>query len=542
MIDFTYRPKREWTSFAQRSVAMAKKGMVASSNFLSSLAGYKILARGGNAIDAAVAMVSVQNVVEPHSVGIGGDAFALLYLSKDNKIVGMNASGRSPYRSSIEWFRKRGISAIPERGILSVTVPGALKGWVEAVQTYGRLSLDEVFQDAIDYAENGFPVSEVISGEWSNQKMLLNANESSAKTYLIDGQPPRPGQMFYNSDLANTFKKIVSQGEKVFYEGEICDAIVAFSKKHGGLLEKKDFQDHRVTWVEPVSSNYRGYQIYELPPNGQGITALQILNILENHDLAAMGHNSFEQLHLLAEAKKIAYNDRDFFITDPDFETIPVKDILSKDYAALCSRKISFDKVNEPISYGIFPPNSETVYVTAVDSERNAVSFISSIYMHFGSGMVVDKTGIVLQNRGKSFSLTEGDKNRLEPHKRTLHTIIPAMIFEKGQFLGSFGVMGGDMQPQGHVQLLNNVIDFKMNLQDAVDAPRLRHMQAKQIYLEEGIDCQVGQRLEDVGHQLWQNTTPINQVGGAQAIFLDPEQNVLLAGSDRRKDGCAIGY
>jgi gamma-glutamyltranspeptidase/glutathione hydrolase len=521
---------------------MGQTAMAASSQYLSTLAGYKVLNKGGNAVDAAVAMSSTLNVVEPQSVGIGGDAFALIYLSKENKIIGMNASGRTPYQSEIGWFLDRGISSIPERGILSVTVPGALQGWALAVEKYGNLPLGDVLADAIYYAENGFPVSEVISGEWSNKESLLQSHESSSKTYLINNQAPRPGQVFRNPDLAKTYRKIVDEGIGVFYEGELCERIVKFSEKNGGLLTKRDFRDHTTTWVEPISTDYRGYSVLELPPNSQGLTALEMLSILKGYDIAAMGHNSPNYLHALIEAKKIAFTDRDNFITDPEFGSIPVENILSAEYAEQCRNKIAPSRAYGPSVYGRYSPGTETVYVTAVDKERNAVSFISSIYMHFGSGMVVDNTGIVLQNRGNSFSLDSKHPNRLEPHKRPLHTIIPGMLFENGDFCASFGVEGGDMQPQGHVQFLCNVIDFGMNVQEAADAPRVRHIQGLDVYLEMGIPAETVAALIAKGHQIRSTETPINEVGGAQAIFLDRIENVLFGASDRRKDGFAIGF
>jgi len=363
-----------------------------------------------------------------------------------------------------------------------------------------------------------------------------------AKTYLIGGRAPRPGQVFRNKDLAQTYRKIVRDGIEVFYEGEICKAIVDFSKQNNGLFSAEDFKNHRTTWVEPISSNYRGYTIYELPPNGQGVTALEMLNILEGYDISSLGHNGPEYLHILIEAKKIAFSDRDYFVTDPEFEDVPVDRFLSKEYAKQCRGKIVGDKAMAPPLPSSYARGSETVYVAAVDRDRNAVSFISSIYMHFGSGMVVDGTGIVLQNRGKSFSLDTKHPNRLEPHKRPMHTIIPGMVFKDRNFLMSFGVMGGDMQPQGHAQFLVNLIDFKMNLQEAIDAPRLRHIQGMEVYLEEGISSQTASVLGRKGHQILQVTPSVNQVGGGQAIYLDRGQNVLLGASDRRKDGCAIGY
>ncbi|HYA93037.1 MAG TPA: gamma-glutamyltransferase [Thermodesulfobacteriota bacterium] len=541
-MEFTYYSKRQRENAAQRSVVMGTQGMVSSSQTLATLAGYKILLKGGNAVDAAIAMVSTLNVVEPHSVGIGGDAFALIYLARENKLIGMNASGRAPYRANIEWFREKGMDEIPERGILTVTVPGALHGWVQALDRYGTLSLGDVFDDAIYYAENGYPVSEVIAGEWKNMEKLLLSSEGSSKTYLIDQKSPRPGQMFFNKDLAQTYKKIVRDGAETFYNGEICDAIMEFSDRNSGLLSPRDFRDHITTWVEPISTDYRGYTIYELPPNGQGLTVLEMLNILEGYDIDTLKHNSPEYLHLLIEAKKAAFSDRDYHITDPDFEKIPVAELLSKEYAKKIRDRIDRNRAKAPPTPPSHRRNSETVYVTAVDKDRNAVSFISSIFMHFGSGMVVDGTGILLQNRGKSFSLDPGHLNRLEPRKRPMHTIIPAMVFKDGNFLMSFGVMGADMQPQGHVQFLVNLIDFKLNLQEAIDASRARHLEGTEVYLENGISDEVASALQAKGHQLSKEDSLVNQVGGGQAIYLDRKQNILLGASDRRKDGCALGY
>ena len=541
-MDFSYNQKREQNSYAQRSVTMAPRGMVASSHQLATLAGYKVLSRGGNAVDAAVAMVSTLSVVEPHSVGIGGDAFALIYLAKENRVMGMNASGRAPYHANVAWFHDRGIKTMPERGILSVTVPGALHGWAQAVERYGNLEVGDLFEDAIYYGENGFPVTEVIAGEWKEMEDLLRAQKGSFKTYLIDGKAPVPGQVFRNRHLARTYSKIARDGIETFYKGEISKAIADFFRQNDGLLSLEDLETHTTTWVEPIATTYRDYTIYELPPNGQGVTALEMLNILEGYDIATLGHRSREYLHLLIEAKKIAFSDRDYFVTDPEFEDIPVDKLLSREYAKQCRGKIDPDKAMVPPSPSSSARGSDTVYVAAVDQDRNAVSFISSIYLPFGSGMVVDGTGIILQNRGKSFSLNPDHPNRLEPHKRPMHTIIPGMVFKNGNFLMSFGVMGGDMQPQGHVQFLINLIDFKMNLQEAVDAPRARHMQGTEVYLEDGISGQTASTLKEKGHHIVHIPSSVNQVGGGQAIYLDRTQNVLLGASDRRKDGCAIGY
>jgi gamma-glutamyltranspeptidase/glutathione hydrolase len=516
--------------------------MVASSQNLATLAGYRALAKGGTAVDAAVAMVSTLSVVEPHSVAIGGDAFALVYLAAEDKLIGMNASGRAPYAADLAWFQDQGFKEMPERGILPVTVPGALHGWAEAIERYGKLPLADLFEDAIYYAEAGFPVSEVIAGEWQNNEQLLLSQESASKCYTVDGQALRPGQLFRNKDIARTYRLIAEHGIDAFYRGEIAEAIVDFSRAHQGLLGKKDFANHTTTWVEPVSTRYRDYTIHELPPNGQGITALEMLNILEGYDIGSFSPNHPDYLHLLIEAKKLAFSDRDYFVTDPTFEDIPINGLLSKEYAKDCRGKIDAERAMLPPYPSSYPNGSETVYVTAVDEARNAVSFISSIYAPFGSGLVVDGTGIILQNRGHSFSLDPGHPNRIEPHKRPRHTIIPGMVFRDGQFLMGFGVMGGDMQPQGHVQFLVNLIDFKMNLQEALDTPRVRHFQEKEIYLEEGIPAETASTLEEKGHQVIRMPFPVNEVGGGQAVYLDREQNTLLGASDRRKDGTAIGY
>jgi len=442
---------------------------------------------------------------------------------------------------------------MPERGILAATVPGALHGWARAVERYGNLKLGDLFEDAIYYAENGFPVTEVISGEWKNAKSILLAHRSASKSYLINGYAPKPGQVFKNKHLAQTYRKITREGIDTFYEGEICKAIVDFSHQNNGLFSFEDFKAHTTSWVEPISTDYRGYTIYELPPNGQGITALEMLNILEGYDIGSLGHNSPDYLHLLIEAKKIAFSDRDYFITDPEFENVPLDRLLSKEYAREWREKIDYHKAMVPPVPDSNTRGSDTVFVTAVDEDRNAVSLISSIYMSFGSGMVVDGTGIILQNRvdgtgiilqnrGHSFSLDPHHPNRLEPHKRPMHTIIPAMVFKDGRFLMSFGVMGGDMQPQGHAQFLINLIDFKMNLQEAVDAPRIRHVQGKEVYLEGGISSKAASALKERGHDIIDAPPSVNQVGGGQAIYLDRAQNVLLGASDRRKDGCVIGY
>ncbi len=541
-MDFTYTQRRQNQSAAQRSVVMSTGGMVAASQPLAAAAGLRILRKGGNAVDAAVAMVAVLNVVDPYSVGIGGDAFALIHIAKEHHLVGMNGSGRSPYRATVDWFRQQGMKEIPAKGILGVSVPGALHGWAQALERFGTLSLSEVFEDAINYACEGFPVTEVVAGEWKHQEEVLRTGTVAARAYLVNGKAPRPGQRFRNPDLGRTLTTIAREGIGTFYEGPIADAIVECSQRLGGLLEAKDLADHTTTWVEPISIDYRGCTIFELPPNGQGLTALQMLNTLEGYDIAGLGPNSPQYLHLLIEAKKAAFVDRDTFIADPEFADLPVAGLLSKEYARVVRSKIDPQRANQPPARSALLRNSETVYLTAMDKDRNAVSFISSIFEHFGSGIVVDGTGIVLQNRGKAFSLDPRHFNCLEPHKRPFHTIIPAMLFKDGRFLMSFGVMGADMQPQGHVQFLTNLIDFRMNPQEAMDTPRARHMDGMEVYLEDGIPPETRSALEAKGHRLLGSASATNQVGAGQAIYFDAGEDVLLGASDRRKDGCAIGY
>ena len=401
-MEFTYSRKRTFNTSAQRSVVMAPRAMTASSHPLATLAGQRAMAKGGNAVDAAVAMVSTLNVVEPHSVGIGGDAFALIHLAKENRLIGLNASGRAPAAATLDWFREKGHESMPQRGILAVTVPGALLGWAQAVKKYGRLSLAQVFEDAVYYAENGFPVSEVISAEWATVEEVLKKTPSAAKTFLPGGAPPRPGQVFKKPGPGpNPAAHRRAGGRRLLPGREIGQAVVAYVKKQGGLVSARDLAAHTVSWVEPLSLDYRGYTVYQLPPNGQGLTALEMLNILQGFNLGSLEHNSAEYLHLLIEAKKLAFADRDWYIADPEFEEIPIQTLLSPDFGKQCRDRINPDRAMDPPGPSLAPPGSETVYVTAVDQERNAVSFISSIFMHFGSGEVVEGTGIVLQNRGR---------------------------------------------------------------------------------------------------------------------------------------------
>ena len=521
-----------------RSAVMATGGMVATSQPLAALAGVRIMMAGGNATDAAVATAAVLNVVEPMSTGIGGDAFAIVYDAKTKKLRGLNASGRSPYKMDLDSVRKMDLTEMPVTGILSVTVPGTIDGWEEILRECGTMSLGDVLQPAIRYAEEGFPVTEVIRDGWVEGLEKLESHPSAAANYLIEGKPPRVGELFCQPDLAVTLRSIAKKGREEFYRGEIARKIVKFSEEHEGFFSLKDFEDHSSTWVDTIKTDYRGYEVHELPPNGQGIAALIALNIVEGLDLAAMEHNSVEYLHTLIETKKLAFADRDKYVADPEFGEIPIDELLSKEYAKERAKCIK-ENASEGFEAGIFPRDGDTVYLTAADKDGNVVSFINSLFNGFGSGMVVPGTGIMLQNRGALFSLDENHLNRLEPHKRPLHTIIPAMILKDGKPLIGFGVMGGHMQPQGHLQFVANLVDFGMNVQEALEASRYCHFSGREVGLEGGIPDQVREGLRERGHIVLEN---LGAYGGGQAIMLDPESGVLTGGSDYRKDGCAIGY
>ncbi len=519
-----------------RSVVRAMNGMVATSQPLASAAGLRILQQGGNAIDAAIAAAAVLCVVEPMMVSPGGDLFALLWDAKKKELKALNASGRAPKALSIDELKTRGITTKPEFGIHTVTVPGAVDGWATLLKSHGTMTLAQVLQPAIEYAEKGFPVTEIIGSEW-DAGIQHKGNPDFAATFLPNGKPPAIGAIFTNKNLANTLKLIAKGGRDVMYKGELANKIVKFAQAQGGLHTMQDFADHKSTWVEPISTTYRGHTVYELPPNNQGLAALQMLNILEGYDVKSLGHNTAEYLHLLTEAKKLAFVDRAKHIADPAFYKAPLAQLLSKDYAAELRKKINITQAQEPTANG--PSGGEdTVYLTVVDKDRNCVSFIQSIFSAFGSGLVAGDTGIVLHNRGAGFSFDPTNANKLEGGKRPFHTLIPAMVFKDGKPWLTFGVMGGDMQAQGHVQILLNLIDFGMDVQQAGEQPRFRHFE-NGLALETAIGADVRKALESKGHKL---VAAPGSFGGYQAIMLDPVSGALAGGSDVRKDGCAIGW
>src|SRR5690348_11711632 len=445
-----------------RSVVRSQHAMVASSQPLASQVGLDVLKRGGNAVDASIAMAAMLNVTEPMMTGVGGDAFMLVYWSRTKELKGLNASGRAPAALSLDYFAKRKITKMPEFGMESITVPGAFDGWVTLLEKYGTMKLPDLLAPAIDAAENGFPVMEKAAEDWNAEVTKLKKTPASATNYLIDGRAPRPGEIFRQPNLAHTLRTLALGGRDAFYKGEIARAIVDYCEKNGGFISLADLAAQKSEWVEPISTNYRGYTVYEIPPNSQGLTALLTLNILEGFDLAALSAQPVRYYHTLIEATKLAFADRNRYIADPAFSKVPVAELLSKDYAAKRRALIDPNKALDAPPPGEFKGGSDTTYFSVVDKDGNAVSFINSLFDAFGSGIVAGDTGIVLQNRGSSFSLDPAHPNHLEPGKRPFHTIIPAMVFKDNKLFMSFGVMGGGIQPQGHVQVLVNLIDLGM--------------------------------------------------------------------------------
>ncbi len=536
---------------AGRSVVIAPYGMVATSHPLAAQIGLDILKKGGNAVDAAIATNAALGLMEPMSCGIGGDLFAIVWDAKTKKLYGLNASGRAPYRATREFFAGKNLTEIPEKGPLSWSVPGCVDGWDELRRRFGRMTFEQLLEPSIRYAENGFPVTEVIAGYWRGARSLGERWPDTAKTYVPGGRAPRAGDVFKNPNLAASYRQISEHGRDAFYRGNISEQILAFSDSVGGLFSKKDFDDHTSTWVEPVSTNYRGFDVWALPPPGQGIAVLQMLNILEGYDLKKLGPSSADYWHHVIEAKKLAYADRAKFYCDPEFARLPVDELISKPYAEHRRKLIDAGKASVDVQPG--DPKlgkSDTVYLCVVDKDRNCVSLIQSNYFGFGSGLVPGNLGFALQNRGTLFSLDEKHLNRLEPHKRPFHTIIPAFVTNGGQPWLVFGVMGGDMQPQGQVQVLCNLIDFGMNVQTSGEAPRIEHTGSATptgaaergggtLLAEVGIPDTVVTELQRRGHEI---KRAARNGGGYQGIWIDPKTNMLHGGSEARKDGCAVGY
>ncbi len=549
--------------FATRSAVLGMNGMAATSHPLASQVAIDILKKGGSAVDAAIAANAAIGLMEPTGNGIGGDLFAIIWDPKTEKLYGLNAAGRSPRGQDLAALKARigDAEEIPNFGSLSISVPGTVDGWFEMHAKFGKLDMKKNLAPAIKYARDGFPVTEVVSYYMSGYKAryerlhaegMIEEIDNYKATYLINGAVPTEGQIFKNPDLANTLSKIAEGGRDAFYKGDIADTMDAYFKRIDGPMRKVDFESHTSTWIEPASVNYRGYDVWELPPQGQGIAALQMLNILEAYDLKAMGHNSADYLHVMTEAKKLAFEDRARFYADPDFYKMKMDVLLSKDYAAERRKLIDMKKAASEVDHG--DPKlieGDTIYMTVADSDGMMVSLIQSNYRGMGSGLVADGLGFIFQDRGALFALTKDHPNVYEPGKRPFHTIIPAFVTKDGAPYMSFGLMGGAMQPQGHVQMVVNILDFKMGIQQSGDVARYHHKGSTEptwlgrmkdggtLELESGMKADVVRELQRRGHTVRITSGPF---GGYQAIIRDPETGVYWGASEMRKDGMAIGY
>ncbi|MCK5858946.1 MAG: gamma-glutamyltransferase [Abyssibacter sp.] len=537
-------------AFATRSEVIARHGMAATSQPLVTQIALDVLKAGGNAVDAAIAANAAQGLMEPVGNGIGGDLFAIVWDAESQALYGLNASGRSPRSLSLQWFADQGYETIPSYGPLPVSVPGCVDGWFELHARFGSRPMAELLDPAIRYAREGFPVTELIAYYWDRSVPRLSQFPGFTKQFTVDGRAPRKGEIWRNPFLANTLARIVGGGRDAFYEGAVAKTIADYVQAQGGFLSEADLAAHTSEWVEPVSTDYRGYRVWELPPNTQGVAALQMLNILEGFDLAAAGFGSPDHLHWFTEAKKLAFEDRARYYTDPDFADIPLERLLSKSYAAEQRARIDKGKAAKAYPDPASLQSGDTIYLTVADEAGNMVSLIQSNYRGMGSGMTPPGLGFILQNRGELFALDPTHANRFEPGKRPFHTIIPAFITHDGAPWVSFGLMGGAMQPQGHVQIVTNLIDFGMNLQEAGDAPRIYHEGSSsptgpvmsdggQLYLESGFDYSTVRALMGRGHRIGSARGPY---GGYQAILRDPVSGVYFGASESRKDGQAAGY
>ena len=535
-----------------RSPAVGRHGMIATSQALASAAGLKVLQDGGNAVDAAITAAAVLAVVEPSMNGIGGDLLAIVWDPKTKKAYGLDATGRSAYGATPEEFSRRGLKQMPGGGPLTVDVPGVVEGWSQLLSRFGTITMARALQPAIRYARDGFPVQEIMADDWNDSAKRLSQDPAAARTFLPNGQAPKHGEIFANPRLANSLELIAKGGRDAFYKGTIARAIVADMRQRNGLLDERDFSEHTADWVEPLTTNYRGHDVLEMPPSTQGFVALEMLNILEGVDIKALGHNSAEYLHMVTEAKKIAFADRAAYLGDRSaMARDAMKTLLSKDYAAMRRKEIDPQRTGT-YRAGTVPgattssgdvdflglDRGDTIYMTAADGNGLAVSLIQSLFASFGAGIVAGDTGITLHNRGSGFNLIAGHPNQIGPHKRPLHTLVPAMILKDGKAWVSFGVMGGDNQAQAHAQVVMNLVDFGMHIQEAGEVARMRHG-GQELALESGIGPDIRKALETRGHKIRDGR---GQMGGFQGILIDPRSGVLMGGSDPRKDGLAIGW
>jgi len=525
-----------------RSMVVSRGGIVATESPLASQAGAMILAQGGNAIDAAVAANAVVGVVEPMMNGMGGDLFAIVYEAKTGKLYGLNASGWAPAKLSIEFLHAKGEDKMPQRGIDSVTVPGAVDGWSKLLSRFGNKKFPEVLAPAIHFAKDGFPLPELAAEYWAESEKKLRADPNASATYLVEGRVPQLGEILRNPDLARSLELVAAGGRDAFYKGDIANRIVATSTKLSGAMSAEDLAEFSSEWVEPISTTYRGWTVYEIPPNGQGIAALEMLNIMETFSFRQF-QNPADVAHLMIEAKKIAYADMYRYVADQKFSRVPVAGMLSKDYAAQRAKLIDMSKANCDVGPGEpeFPAKGDTMYLSVVDRDGNMVSLIQSNYSLFGSGVVADGTGFALQNRGGLFSLDPKSPNALAGHKRPLHTIIPGFM-TRGQERIAFGIMGGFNQSQAHAQFVSNVADFGMNIQAALEAPRFTKytFTGCDVMMEDRFPADIRAALTQRGHQIDLQGSFAQAVGGGQAVRRDFSTGVNYGASDPRKDGEAI--
>lgn len=521
-----------------RTPVMGRRGAVATSHPLAAHVGLRVLQEGGNAVDAAVATAAALTVLEPTSNGIGGDAFAIVWDGR--RLHGLNASGRAPAALTPDVLHRQGLTEVPADGWLPVTVPGAVSAWVELVRRFGTMPLSRLLEPAARYAEEGHPVPPVIAGYWRRAPLRFGHRQDFAETFLPNGRPPEAGEIFSCPDQARTLRLIGESNGEAFYRGELAEKIAAYAARTGGLLTKDDLAAHRAQWVDPIHTTYRGYDLWEIPPNGQGLVALLALNILEDTPAAELPHMSAARLHLIIEALKLAFADAHRYVADPDHAPVPVDRLLSKEYAAGRRALISPTKALTDVAPGR-PDLGGTVYLCSADADGRMVSFIQSNYMGFGSGVVVPGTGIALQNRGHGFTLEEGHPNRVAPGKRPFHTIIPGFITKDGVPLAAFGVMGGDMQPQGHVHTLMGMVDHRLNPQSVFDAPRVRVARDGAVHVESTMHPDIIRQLARLGHQV-HVSAEWGGFGGGQMIWRDPDTGVLIGGTEPRKDGVVAAW
>ncbi len=529
-----------------RPTTLATEGMVATPHYLASMAGVQVLKDGGNALDAAIAANAVLTVVYPHMCAVGGDAFMLIWDPKEERLHGLNGAGRSASGASVDALKNLGLSSMPERGPHAVTVPGAVHAWQTAHQRFGSQPFSSLFQPAIGYAERGFPVAPSVCAAIATARPMLERQPTAAKQFMPNDTPPRTGDVLRIPDLANSLRWIAEQGADALYGGPLGKAIASTVQSAGGLLTEEDIAGHQTKWVDPLSTTYRDREVVELPPPTQGIVALQLANMAEGFDIASLGRNSAEQIHLLVEAKKQAFADRERFITDPAFVDIPVDKLISKSYAAGQRAKIDVRHAlnDQPDPAGM----GDTIYLCVVDRDGMCVSLIESIFNGFGSGLVAEGTGFILHNRGASFTFDDGAVNRLEPGKQPMHTLIPGMLMRDGTPDVVFGAMGGHGQAQSHVQLLCNLVDFQLEPQAAIESPRwvsgrgLPGDPAHVLYLEEPIGADVQAQLRAMGHEARMTATFSSLMGHANMIRIDRKRGVLMGGSDPRSDGAALGW